>query len=79
MCIRDSQIALLGYHVADETAAPGDTLELTLFWQAQRPQLGDRHLLPALRQVAEHPAERNRGLDEGERIPSCLLYTSRCV
>jgi hypothetical protein len=31
------QIALLGYHVADETATPGDTLELTLFWQAQRP------------------------------------------
>ena len=31
------QIALLGYHVAGESAAPGDTLELTLFWQAQRP------------------------------------------
>ena len=31
------QIALLGYHVAEETAAPGDTLELTLYWQAQRP------------------------------------------
>ena len=31
------QIALLGYHVAGEPAAPGDTLELTLFWQAQRP------------------------------------------
>ncbi len=31
------QIALLGYHVDSESAAPGDTLELTLFWQAQRP------------------------------------------
>jgi hypothetical protein len=31
------QIALLGYHVAGESAAPGDTLELTLFWQAQQP------------------------------------------
>jgi hypothetical protein len=31
------QIALLGYHVAGESAAPGNTLELTLFWQAQRP------------------------------------------
>ena len=31
------QIALLGYHVAGETAAPGDILELTLYWQALRP------------------------------------------
>jgi hypothetical protein len=31
------QIALLGYHVAGTTAAPGDTIELTLYWQAQRP------------------------------------------
>lgn len=31
------QIALLGYRVADETAAPGETIELTLFWQAQQP------------------------------------------
>jgi len=31
------QIALLGYHVDGESAAPGDMLELTLFWQAQRP------------------------------------------
>ena len=31
------QIALLGYRAGGATAAPGDTLELTLFWQAQRP------------------------------------------
>ncbi len=31
------QIALLGYRADGATAAPGDTLELTLFWQAQRP------------------------------------------
>ena len=31
------QIALLGYQVGGETAAPGDTLELTLYWQALRP------------------------------------------
>ena len=31
------QIALLGYAVDGESAAPGETLELTLFWQALRP------------------------------------------
>ena len=30
------QIALLGYNTVTETAAPGDTLELTLYWQALR-------------------------------------------
>ncbi|HOU40334.1 MAG TPA: 6-pyruvoyl-tetrahydropterin synthase-related protein, partial [Promineifilum sp.] len=31
------QIALLGYHAGGPTAVPGETVELTLFWQAQRP------------------------------------------
>ncbi len=31
------QIALLGYQIDSESAAPGETLTLTLFWQAERP------------------------------------------
>ncbi len=31
------QIALLGYNVSHETAAAGDTVTVTLFWQAQQP------------------------------------------
>lgn len=31
------QIALLGYNAADTSAKAGDTLDLTLYWQAQRP------------------------------------------
>jgi len=31
------QIALLGYNAATESAQPGDTLDLTLYWQALRP------------------------------------------
>ena len=30
------QIGLLGYNASGETFAPGDTLDLTLYWQAQR-------------------------------------------
>ena len=31
------QIALLGYNGPDEVLSPGDVLDLSLFWQAQRP------------------------------------------
>ena len=31
------QIALIGYDTSAETARPGETLNLTLYWQAQRP------------------------------------------
>lgn len=34
----DGQIALIGYETNRRTARPGDTLEVTLYWQAQRPQ-----------------------------------------
>lgn len=33
----DDQIVLIGYDTSAETAQPGDTLKIALYWQAQRP------------------------------------------
>ena len=33
----DDQIALIGYDASPETVRPGDTLNIDLYWQAQRP------------------------------------------
>ena len=60
------QIALLGYNTRATSARPGDTLDLTLYWQAQRPLDIDYQVFIHVLNAQGVPVAQSDKLNPGE-------------
>jgi hypothetical protein len=60
------QIALLGYTASSDALEPGDTLEITFYWRAERPLEIGYQVFVHLLDVAGEPVAQSDKLNPGE-------------
>ncbi len=73
------QIRLLGYDLAENQARPGDTLHLTLYWQALRPAEASYTVFTHLLDAQERVWGQRDSIPKGGQYPTTLWAAGEVV